>query len=289
MPIRFTSYVARLVVVVSVAVGAVVVPTQVAGAHPREQRVDYIALGDSVAFGYSPFLTDPWVPNRFVGYPELLARQTHLKTANLACPGQTAQALISLQAPDAGCFDGRANAEANDFPFLHVDYQGTQLDAALARIGRDQSPKLITIQGGGNELLLCLRSPDPTACMDGARPKIAAALISAVKSLRRAGYGGPLALLGYYPIPGIETIEGTLEATIRDAARRTSVRFGNVAKVFASYANRHGGDICTTGLLISFGDGNCDVHPTRAGQQLIAQLVQRILDGHDDDNQTRAR
>ena len=55
----------------------------------------YIALGDSVAFGYSPLLEDPWIPERFVGYPELIAQQSHLTTTNLACPGQTAQALVS--------------------------------------------------------------------------------------------------------------------------------------------------------------------------------------------------
>src|SRR4051794_4429691 len=61
--------------------------------HGGERQ--YIALGDSVAFGYSPLLEDPWLPERFVGYPELIDRQTDLTTTNLACPGQTAQALIS--------------------------------------------------------------------------------------------------------------------------------------------------------------------------------------------------
>jgi hypothetical protein len=115
------------------------------------------------------------------------------------------------------------------------------------------------------------------------RPKVAAALASAVKSLRRGGYHGPIALLGYYGVPGIEGLEGRLEATIRDAARRTGVHFGNIAEVFASYASRHGGDICTTGLLIAFPDGSCDVHPSRTGQQLIARLVMRLLDNHNDD------
>src|SRR3954471_1198797 len=66
----------------------------------------YVALGDSVAFGYSPLLEDPWLPERFVGYPEIVDQRTALRTTNLACPGQTAQALISRTAVDNGCFDG---------------------------------------------------------------------------------------------------------------------------------------------------------------------------------------
>lgn len=61
----------------------------------------YIALGDSVAFGFSPLLADPWIPEQFVGYPEIIGRRTGWPVTNLACPGQTAQALVSLTAIDA--------------------------------------------------------------------------------------------------------------------------------------------------------------------------------------------
>ena len=67
----------------------------VAGAsEARALEGGYVALGDSVQFGYSPFLEDPWVPARFVGYPELIGRLKDLSTTNLACPGQTAQAIF---------------------------------------------------------------------------------------------------------------------------------------------------------------------------------------------------
>ena len=36
----------------------------------------YVALGDSITCGYSPLLEDPWIPERFVGYPEVIAQQT---------------------------------------------------------------------------------------------------------------------------------------------------------------------------------------------------------------------
>ena len=50
---------------------------------------------------------DPWIPDQFVGYPELIEQRTAMKTTNLACPGQTAQALVSMTVVDNGRFDAR--------------------------------------------------------------------------------------------------------------------------------------------------------------------------------------
>src|SRR3954462_6644980 len=103
----------------------------VANASPSGTRGGrYIALGDSVAFGFSPELEDPWIAERFVGYPEVIGQQTGLTTTNLACPGQTAQAIVSLSAPDAGCFEMREFAHDAGFALLHTEYDGSQLDAA---------------------------------------------------------------------------------------------------------------------------------------------------------------
>src|SRR5437867_9633110 len=106
MRVRVAIAVMALVTVASWATGGVA-----GAARGRGGERGYVALGDSVAFGYSPLLEDPWEPARFVGYPELIGRQTGLPTTNLACPGQTAQALISRTAVDNGCFDGRQFAD----------------------------------------------------------------------------------------------------------------------------------------------------------------------------------
>jgi len=84
----------------------------------------YLALGDSVTFGFSPLLEDPWIPSRFVGYPEIIERRTETTTTNLGCPGQTAQALVSLHAVDNGCFRARRQARRAGFVLLHTDYRG---------------------------------------------------------------------------------------------------------------------------------------------------------------------
>ena len=157
--------------IAAVAIGLVAVASSVsegvAGASGADApEGSYVALGDSVPFGYSPLLEDPWVPARFVGYPEIIARQTRLTTTNLACPGQTAQAIISRTAVDNGCFDARRAAHDAGFELLHTDYSGTQIKAALEAVRSSTPPALITIQAGGNEV-----SPVSWRSRSGALPR----------------------------------------------------------------------------------------------------------------------
>ena len=164
----------------------------------------YLALGDSIPFGYSPRLEDPWRPERFVGYPEVIEQKTGITTTNLACPGQTAQALVARDVPDSGCFEARDYARAEGSALLHDDYDGTQLDAALEAVRSDTPPSLISIQGGGNEVLICLDDPHPKQCLDTVLPKVTGSLSQAVTQLRAAGYPGRVVLVGYHLVPGLE-------------------------------------------------------------------------------------
>jgi lysophospholipase L1-like esterase len=234
----------------------------------------YLALGDSLAFGYSPLLEDPWIPERFVGYPEIIEQQTGLATTNLACPGQTAQALISRSAIDDGCFDFRDWARDAGIAVLHTDYLGTQLDAALEAVRSDTPPSLISIQGGGNEFRICaFDDPDTEQCLRDVLPSVTASLRQAATQLRAAGYRGRVVLVGYQLLPGFEPQLRRLNRAIKIAARRPHVVFADVARPFDRYARRHHGDICTTGLLIVLPDGSCDIHPTPTGQRLFADAV----------------
>jgi hypothetical protein len=87
-----------------------------------------LALGDSVAFGYSPLIVKAGQagnPENFVGYPEVAASILELNDVNASCPGEATGGFISSTGTDNGCRPYRTN-----FP-LHVAYQGTQLDFAL--------------------------------------------------------------------------------------------------------------------------------------------------------------
>jgi hypothetical protein len=233
----------------------------------------YVALGDSVPFGYSPLLEDPWIPARFVGYPELLQRRTALTTTNLACPGQTAQAVVSRTAVDNGCFDARRAARDAGFELLHTTYSGTQLKAALEAVQSSKPPSLITIQAGGNEVVLCLSGRTPGRCLDDALPKVTESLRQAATRLGGGHLRVRVLLVGYYLVPGLEAQLGRLNRAIERAAREAHVSFVDTAQPFDRYARQHHGDLCTTGLLIVLPDGSCDLHPTRIGHGLIANAV----------------
>src|SRR4051812_23087255 len=67
----------------------------------------YLAIGDSVSFGYE----EPEVVPRpnyakastFLGFPEHLGRALHLRVFNASCPGETTSSFINPKAPSLGC------------------------------------------------------------------------------------------------------------------------------------------------------------------------------------------
>jgi lysophospholipase L1-like esterase len=259
--------------------GLTAVVVSVSGGAVSASRADdvgkrYVALGDSVAFGHSPLLEDPWVPERFVGYPEVIAEQSGVTTTNLSCPGQTARALTSRRARDTGCFDERESAAAEGRAFLHTDYSGTQLDAALEAVRSDTPPSLISIQGGANDMTWCgEEARHPEKCLDDALPKITASLRQAVAQLRAAGSHARVVLVGYHLVPDVKAQLRRVNRAVERAARQSHVAFADVAVPFERYARRHHGDLCTTGLVIELPDGSCDLHPSPTGQNLYADSV----------------
>src|SRR3954447_13421314 len=67
-------------------------------AHQLRPGFGYLALGDSVPFGYRPpQVTVPTAyldASNFVGYPEIVADRTGVTLANASCPGETTASLI---------------------------------------------------------------------------------------------------------------------------------------------------------------------------------------------------
>src|SRR5229473_5697843 len=84
---------------------------------------DYLALGNSVAFGFNPLL-DRSNANNFIGYPTPVAAALKEKLTNASCPGETSSHFINLTGSDNVCGPWRFN-----FP-LHVAYSTAQLDFA---------------------------------------------------------------------------------------------------------------------------------------------------------------
>src|ERR1700758_152694 len=80
---------------------AVLTPTLSASAGPvtgPAANGTYLALGDSVAFGYVPPQAVP-APNyrsahSFVGYPEDVAQALRVRVWNASCPGETTDSML---------------------------------------------------------------------------------------------------------------------------------------------------------------------------------------------------
>ena len=128
----------------------------------------YLALGDSVAFGFSP-LTDYTQSNvrsgEFIGYPESTADAAGLKVTNASCPGETTGSFLDASQPDNGC-----HSDLNYGAHLKVNYHGApnQMAFALRYLAKHRDTTDITINLGGNDLLLlqdeCRQSPDFFQC-----------------------------------------------------------------------------------------------------------------------------
>ena len=58
-----------------------------APASANSEDFGYLALGDSVAFGYSPF-ADKSDADNFTGYPEIVAKRLNLEEANASRMGR---------------------------------------------------------------------------------------------------------------------------------------------------------------------------------------------------------
>src|SRR5689334_16895230 len=67
----------------------------------------YLALGDSVAFGYVPPDAVPApndrVAHSFAGYPEFLAQTLSERVSNASCPGETTAGMLVVGAQSNGC------------------------------------------------------------------------------------------------------------------------------------------------------------------------------------------
>ena len=124
----------------------------------------YLALGDSVAFGFNPLTYSPSVtPSQFVGYPEIMAQQLHLaqskKETNASCPGETSSSFLlgTAAPPDYGCNFPHSNPDAPPFklfPGLHTPYTSTQMEFAVSQLKANKHIDRVTLSIGANDLVV---------------------------------------------------------------------------------------------------------------------------------------
>ena len=266
--------------VVGLLPGVVAVPASAAG-HSDDDANNYLALGDSVPFGFDPLLVQPGVdPDVFVGYPELASDlfRPRKKLSNASCPGETSTSLITGRR-DNGCQDYRQFVGA-----LHVVYSGSQLDYAKSYIAANPRTGLVTMMIGVNDLFRLLdrcagrRNPNCVADgMPGLLTTLGGNLRTIYSTLRQAGFHGDLVAVTYYSLdfsdPGGVAL---ITAVNKKLAGVTRGFGGEVAAGFEEFqeaASVFGGDSCAAGLLIRLTPTTCDVHPSPAGAALLADAV----------------
>ena len=254
--------------------------TSAFGASPRPADLRpadyYLALGDSLAFGFQPDKLNSLPPSMFhTGYVDvfaarLRARAPSIRVVNYGCPGETTTTFSR-----GGCPWLPARK-------LHQGFSGSQMSAALAFLAAHRgrvSP--ITLSLGGNDLAqfvdACAGSP---ACVRAgyrrATARFASRLGSILHRLRVAAPHADIIVTGFwdedlYALGQNAPLYRVLNQSTGRTAARANAHFADLIPAFnpAGGVAKEKARICALTFICSEGDG----HPTDAGYRAIAVAV----------------
>jgi lysophospholipase L1-like esterase len=254
----------------------------------NQTNYQYLALGDSVSFGFDPTILGA-PPPKYVGYPEILSQLEFLlnsnKEVNASCPGQTSGSFL-VGGADIGCEPFKAAFG------LHTNYTGTQASFALSQLSTNKHIDLVTLSIGGNDLLiveqLCSTAPSFPACVAAALPgalqNYGMNLAQILTGIRLQGnYGGTLVLVKYYPVNTDPLFTGAIVAlnqVMVQVGTQFGAKFADGFTAFQLASALFQGDPCKAGLLVRLSATTCDVHPSHTGQELLAATVLLAEVGH---------
>lgn len=252
----------------------------------------YLALGDSVTFGYMEPTVVP-APDyadaaSFPGYPEQLAARLRLSVANASCPGETSSSLINPSAPSNGCENNPAHTGGNYRMIhpLHVSYKGSQLAFALSYLHSHHNVRLVTLMIDANDFFVC-QETKPDGCASTAEQSAVSAtvtknihtILSAIRN--KAHYNGQLVIVNYYSLdysmPADNAQSQALNQVQDAAAKPFGVRIADGYGEMQAGSAHSGDNTCTAGLLTQLSAGGCGIHPSYAGQALLAQALEKTI------------
>ena len=267
-------------------------------ATKRQPRVvpgsTYLALGDSVTFGY---LEPSVVPapdysraSNFLGFPEHLAARMRLAVTNAACPGETTASFLDASAQSYGCRNtvpGNAGGFYRPHSPLHTSYSSSQMAYAVRFLRRHRETRLVSLMIGGNDFFVCQETA-PNHCTT---PQEQEATFSTIRdnvrtilsAIRRKGrYRGQIAIVHYhsldYSSPALNAISVGLNRAMSDGAKPFRVRVADGYGELEAATRLFGGRTCQAGLVTTLGPSQtCGVHPTYAGQALLAQALEKAI------------
>lgn len=256
----------------------------------------YLSLGDSVTFGYRESDSTPTPPNyldaaSFVGYPEVLGSELGLNVVNPSCPGETSASFINDTAQSNGCENsvGGGPGYRTLFP-LHVAYKESQLDFAVGYLRNHPNTRLVSLMIGANDLFVCEETTSDGCA--GELGTVAATITKNVHTIlsairNRAHYEGQLVILNYYSLDYTSATDNGASALLNSAMDTAAKPFdAAIADGFGELqtaAMNADGSTCEAGLLTEVaspdaGATDCagHVHPSYAGQSLLAQAVLKV-------------
>ncbi len=263
-----------------------------AAAVDSSRPIEYLALGDSLAFGYNPLvpLADRTNAANFPAYPDLVAVALRDHLTNASCSGETTSHLISLTGSDHGCGDWR-------FVYhwaLHADYDDasspiSQLAFADGFLQSHPKTRLVTIDIGANDLGrlrdVC-GGVENVGCIVAGIPAMLQTMTANLDTIyghirNVDGYNHKLVALTFYSPNYADVLTtGAIMQVNQVLVERTEAWGGIVADGFGAFAvasAAYGGDTCAAGLRIALPGGGCDDHPSEAGRELLAQTIVQVL------------
>jgi lysophospholipase L1-like esterase len=302
---------ARLLVVaaVLVAFGALALAPAAGAAGPGNT---YLALGDSLAYGYHQAQFQNELKEKgFVnpanfndGYVDdfgaaLKLVNPKLKIVNDGCPGETTDTFIKGSGVGPEYCAGGPTGSPFPKAFLHHPFPGTQLADALA-IAKEAGTGTITLDIGANDILQFLGHtcgfPVTFSCTEAQVEAEIGHVVTNVgvilAQLRAAAPKATIVFVSQYnPYPTVLKPEGrgdatveALNAAIKTVAAGFNVKFANTARVI-NFSGTHGGPeagdiptVCAFTAMCPGGTFNpaspeADIHPTKAGYAAMAAVL----------------
>jgi lysophospholipase L1-like esterase len=237
-------------------------------------RAYYLALGDSMAYGFQPTKPDAPPSGFRTGYVDVFASRLRaltpgIKVVNYSCPGEQAKTFIAGECPWVN--DGRR---------LHDAYTGSQLGAAVAFLrAHPGQVSPITLTMWGNDLfgdfapacqddLVCIKSGGSAGLA-----RLGSRLDTIVGRLRAAAPKAEIILSGAWNFDvehpaRTDPLFRSIDATIARVAVANRARVAKIYPVFSPVGKpaRAKAPICKLTFVCS----RDDLHPTDAGYRAMA-------------------
>ena len=287
----------RLLALLVVVASFAAVPAAHAAGQVPAPKDNYVALGDSLAFGYQGNTVGACAPTN-CATPDTLFRTGYVddfatamravggnptSVVNFGCPGETSSTLLNATNGTTGCTTYN-NPYTGGQPFpIHQPHPGTtQIDAAVAYISANANRvNPITLDIGANDLLGLIRgcANDPV-CIGAAAPAtigvVAQNTAIALGKLRAAAPRAKIIVLGLYnpafTLPGGDYLTNSVfNPTIANVAAQFGASFANPFQTInhgAAYPNE-AASVCSQINICAAGD----VHPFDNGYQAIADVI----------------